>query len=54
MRAEKEIGTLEPGKSADFCVLSIDPFGGKLESLRKAQEAINETWVAGERVWVRS
>lgn len=52
MRAEDSVGTLEPGKSADFCVLSIDPWGG-LESLRKAQEAVSETWVGGERVWSR-
>lgn len=44
---------MEVGKSADFCVLSINPWEG-LDSLRKAQEAVEETWVAGERVWCRS
>ncbi|GMK54521.1 hypothetical protein CspeluHIS016_0111070 [Cutaneotrichosporon spelunceum] len=52
MRAEDEVGTLEPGKSADFAVLDIDPFDG-LDSLRKAQKGVAETWVAGQRVWVK-
>ncbi|CAK9786725.1 amidohydrolase family protein [Cutaneotrichosporon oleaginosum] len=53
MRADKEVGTLEPGKSADFAVLDIDPFDGRLDSLRKAQQGVAQTWVAGERVWAK-
>ncbi|BEI88020.1 uncharacterized protein CcaverHIS019_0107380 [Cutaneotrichosporon cavernicola] len=53
MRADKEIGTLEPGKSADFAVLAIDPFDGRLDSLRKAQKGVAETWVAGQKVWTK-
>lgn len=41
-------GTLEPGKSADFCVLEIDPFKDGLETLREAQEAVVETYVEGK------
>jgi predicted amidohydrolase YtcJ len=53
MRADKEVGTLEPGKSADFAVLDIDPFDGRLDSLRKAQQGVAQTWVAGERVFAK-
>lgn len=52
-RADKEVGTLEVGKSADFVVLNIDPFDEGLDSLRKAQAGAEETWVAGQRVWAR-
>jgi predicted amidohydrolase YtcJ len=44
-------GSLEPGKSADFCVLEIDPFRNGLETLREAQEGVRETWLCGEKVW---
>ena len=53
-RAAKERGTLEPGKAADFCVLSIDPFEQGVETLRRAQEGVLETWVNGRRVWEKS
>jgi predicted amidohydrolase YtcJ len=52
-RGENTYGTLEPGKSADFCVLSIDPFAQGLETLREAQQAVTQTWIGGERVWAR-
>ena len=54
IRAAKERGTLEPGKTADFCVLSIDPFAQGVETMRRAQQGVLETWVNGERVWQRS
>lgn len=41
-------GTLEPGKRADFVVLSHDP----LTALEQAR--VEETWVGGERVWSRA
>jgi predicted amidohydrolase YtcJ len=52
-RSEARYGTLEPGKAADFCVLSIDPFADGVETLREAQQAVTQTWIRGERVWMR-
>jgi len=49
--ADDKYGTLEPGKSADFCVLSIDPFKDGLETLKEAQKGVTETWLGGEKVW---
>lgn len=51
MRTDEYAGTLAPGKSADFCILDIDPWAQGLDSLRKAQKGVAETWVAGERVF---
>ncbi|TXT15510.1 hypothetical protein VHUM_00013 [Vanrija humicola] len=51
IRAQDEVGTLEPGKQADFCVLNVDPFKNGVETLREAQTAVTETWVAGEQAW---
>lgn len=50
---DDKYGTLEPGKSADFCVLSINPFKDGLETLKKAQEGVEQTWLAGEKVWAK-
>jgi imidazolonepropionase-like amidohydrolase len=43
---EKRIGSLEPGKDADFIVLSGDPLAVGTQVL--------ETWIEGERVFDRS
>ncbi|POY74644.1 hypothetical protein BMF94_2406 [Rhodotorula taiwanensis] len=51
--AEREVGVLAPGLSADFAVLSIDPFQKGVEVLARAHEAISQTWVAGEKVFQR-
>ena len=40
------VGTLEPGKDADFVLLSGDPFS--------TYTHVEETWAAGERVYDRS
>lgn len=53
VRLEDQCGMLRPGLSADFSVLSIDPFKDGLETLREAQEAVKETWVQGVRVYSR-
>lgn len=49
--ADHLYGTLEPGKSADFCVLEIDPFKNGLETLRAAQDAVVETYLEGKLVY---
>lgn len=54
MRGEDSYGTLEAGKSADFCVISIDPFQDGVETLREAQKAVTQTWVAGKLAWEKS
>jgi imidazolonepropionase-like amidohydrolase len=43
---EKRVGTLEPGKDADFVVLSGNPFSVYTKVL--------ETWIEGEKVFDRS
>ena len=43
---DRRVGTLEPGKDADFVVLSGDPLS--------TYTHVEETWAAGERVFDRS
>ena len=45
MKIDKEVGTLEPGKWADFVVLNRDP----LADIKNAR-AIDSVWIAGNRV----
>jgi predicted amidohydrolase YtcJ len=47
--SEHEIGSLEPGKLADFVVLEQDP--RKLEPTAISDIRISETWMDGERVF---
>lgn len=45
MDLDDRIGSLEPGKDADFIILSGDPFS--------VYTKIEETWINGEKVWDR-
>ena len=45
LRLEQRKGSLEPGKDADFCVLSTDPFTVPKEDLHRIE--ILETWTDG-------
>jgi len=49
--AEDKVGTLTPGKWADFIVVDRDPFVIAPSELWKVR--VDETWVAGKRVFIR-
>lgn len=51
MRAEDRIGTLEPGKCADFILVDRDIFTTSAAALPETQ--VMETWVGGKRVFVK-
>ena len=50
--AEDKIGSLEPGKWADFIIIDRDPTQIDAQSLARTQ--VLETWVAGKRVFSRA
>jgi len=50
--AEDRIGSLEPGKWADFVIVDRDPTKVDVSSLENTQ--VVETWVGGKRVWQRA
>ncbi len=50
--AETKIGSLEPGKWADFILIDRDPT--KVDPQLLARTQVEETWVAGKRVWTRA
>ena len=50
--AEDKIGTLEPGKWADFIIIDRDPTKVDPQSLARAQ--VLETWVAGKKLWEKA
>jgi predicted amidohydrolase YtcJ len=50
--AEKRIGSLEPGKWADFILIDRDPSAVDPQSVATTQ--VSETWVAGKKVWQRA
>ncbi len=47
--AENDVGTLEPGKQADFVVLSIDPHTVRGRALLAIK--VRSTWVGGKKVF---
>ena len=49
--AEGKIGSLEPGKWADFIIVDSDVSTVDAQGLARTQ--VLETWVAGKRVWRR-
>lgn len=50
--AEDRIGSLEPGKWADFILIDRDPTAVDAQALGRTE--VLETWVAGEKVWSRA
>jgi hypothetical protein len=50
--AEQKIGSLEPGKWADFIIVDRNPTEVDAQSLARTQ--VLETWVAGKKVWSRA
>src|SRR5688500_7399485 len=50
--AEDRIGSLEPGKWADFILVDRDVSKIDPQSLSRTQ--VLETWVAGKKVWERA
>lgn len=49
--AEDKIGRLAPGFRADFVILDRDPLSAASSELRGTQ--VLQTWVGGERAWIR-
>ena len=47
--AEQQVGSLEPGKYADFIIVDRDI--AKVDAVSLAATKVRETWVAGKRVW---
>ena len=50
--AEQKIGSLEPGKWADFVLVDRDPTAGDAQSLARTQ--VLQTWVGGKKVFDRA
>jgi predicted amidohydrolase YtcJ len=50
--AEDRIGSLAPGKWADFVIVDRDPT--KVDPQALARTQVLETWIAGKKVWSRA
>ncbi|HEX6740683.1 MAG TPA: amidohydrolase [Sphingomicrobium sp.] len=50
--AEDRIGSLDPGKYADFVLVDRDPTKVDAQSLGRTE--VLETWVGGKKVWART
>lgn len=49
IRKENTLGSITPGKHADFVVLAENPLTTSADRLREIE--VQQTWLAGERVW---
>ena len=50
--ADDRLGSLEPGHMADFILIDRDPLiTPDPQAIRATQ--VEETWIGGQRVWVR-
>ena len=49
--ADERIGSLEPGKWADFVIVDRDPSTADQQSLARIE--VLETWIAGKKAWER-
>jgi predicted amidohydrolase YtcJ len=49
--AETKFGRLAPGQRADFIIVDRDPLLASPAELRATR--VEQTWVGGEKVWVR-
>src|SRR2546430_8377440 len=50
-RSEDKVGSLEPGKWADFILVDRNPTVGDGQSLARTQ--VLQTWIAGKKVFDR-
>ncbi len=50
--AEQKVGSLEPGKWADFIIVDRDI--SEADAMAIARTQVLETWVAGKKVWSAS
>ncbi|MDA2917774.1 amidohydrolase family protein, partial [Nitrospinae bacterium AH_259_B05_G02_I21] len=51
LRAEKEVGSLQPGKLADFIVLTDDPLTCSIDRIKDIQ--VHQTYLGGKLVYQR-
>ena len=51
-KAEDRIGSLEPGHMADFVLVDRDPLTTTDPQAIRATQ-VQETWIGGQRVWVK-
>jgi len=49
IRMEAKLGSLEPGKYADFAILEANPLTCEHDNISEIQ--VLQTWIAGEKVW---
>jgi predicted amidohydrolase YtcJ len=50
--AEDRVGSLEPGRMADFVLVDTDPLTTQDNQVIRRTQVL-ETWISGTRVWVK-